>query len=302
MNKELILAFKDEFDYWLKDGRVLLGNTVDGKINWIEYVSPFEVLKGITIDSEKELIVIMNDEYVELRKALAEGKTIQLNEAEKFSDSKRGWVDLSCTSLGMARQLFPVNYYRIKEEPKYNIGDWVVLHFSHLEDKDDCPTQIRGIKDGVYYNDAECTSPIEEGTDWYIIGYWKPKAGDRCYFYNRGIKHLGTFMGMNGNFYLGNIQDYYEAGFLNCEPALSNVQFNKAVPRKKLDRIRRGDVCWYPSIGDGGVRVGRVFEVNDTHIIFNTGSVVKREYVYLFNGDIPLDIIEELNKEKFKGN
>lgn len=292
MNKELILAFKDEFDYWVRGGKLL------GRFNYtnIKNYKPepwfeFEEIKW-SLASFQYLNIIIDDEYVEFRKAVADGKTVQCQ--NRFAGE---WIDIPDVKF-----YGKPSDYRIKEEPKYEIGDWVVLHFSHLEDKDDCPTQIRGIKDGVYYNDAECTSPIEEGTEWYIIGYWKPKAGERCYFYNRGIKHLGTFLGMNGNFYLGNIQDYYEAGFLNCEPALSNVQFNKVVPRKKLDRIRRGDVCWYPSIGDGGVRVGRVLEVTDTHITFNTGSIVKRDYVYLFNGDIPLDIIEELNKEKFRDN
>ena len=293
MNKELILKFKDEFDYWVRGGKLL------GRFNYtnIKNYKPepwfeFEEIKW-SLASFDYLDIIIDDEYVEFRKAVADGKTVQCQ--NRFAGD---WIDIPDVKF-----YGKPSDYRVKpDEPKYKIGDWVVIHFSHLEDKDDCPTQIRGIKDGVYYNDAGCTSPIEEGTDWYIIGYWKPKAGERCYFYNRGIKHLGTFMGMNGNFYLGNIQDYYEAGFLNCEPALSNVQFNKVVPRKKLDRIRRGDVCWYPSIGDGGVRVGRVLEVNDTHITFNTGSIVKRDYVYLFNGDIPLDIIEELNKEKFRVN
>ena len=293
MNKELILAFKDEFDYWVRGGKLL------GRFNYtnIKNYKPepwfeFEEIKW-SLASFEYLNIIIDDEYVEFRKAVADGKTVQCQ--NRFAGE---WIDIPDVKF-----YGKPSDYRVKpDEPKYEIGDWVVLHFSHLEDKDDCPTQIRGIKDGVYYNDADCTSPIEEGTEWYIIGYWKPKAGERCYFYNRGIKNLGTFLGMNGNFYLGNIQDYYEAGFLNCEPALSNVQFNKVVPRKKLDRIRRGDVCWYPSIGDGGVRVGRVLEVNDTHITFNTGSIVKREYVYLFKGDIPLDIIEELNKEKFRDN
>lgn len=293
MNKELILKFKDEFDYWVRGGKLL------GRFNYtnIKNYKPepwfeFEEIKW-SLASFDYLDIIIDDEYVEFRKAVADGKTVQCQ--NRFAGD---WVDIPDVKF-----YGKPSDYRVKPDaPKYKIGDWVVIHFSHLEDKDDCPTQIRGIKDGVYYNDAGCTSPIEEGTDWYIIGYWKPKAGERCYFYNRGIKHLGTFMGMNGNFYLGNIQDYYEAGFLHCEPALSNVQFNKVVPRKKLDRIRRGDVCWYPSIGDGGVRVGRVLEVNDTHITFNTGSIVKRDYVYLFNGDIPLDIIEELNKEKFRVN
>mgnify|MGYP003608277019 CR=1 FL=1 len=64
--------------------------------------------------------IIINDEYVELRKALAEGKTLQLNEAKKFDDNTKGWKDLTINDrlLGDSKHLFPVDYYRIKPEEK----------------------------------------------------------------------------------------------------------------------------------------------------------------------------------------
>ena len=118
MNKKLILKYKPEFDHWLNGGQLLYKH-IHSSAWWHEEpwnYSPTYVQS-----------IIINDEYIELRKALAEGKTIQLNEAEKFSDPKRSWIDLSCTCLGDSRLLFPVSYYRIKPESRFIK--------SHLKDK-----------------------------------------------------------------------------------------------------------------------------------------------------------------------
>lgn len=115
MNKQLINKYKPEFDHWLNDGTVLMGkrNLSNNTIKWYPSITnPF-------IEISESIIIIIKDEYFTYRKALAEGKPIQLNEAEKFSDPKRGWVDLSCTCLGDSRLLFPANYYRIKPEYRF---------------------------------------------------------------------------------------------------------------------------------------------------------------------------------------
>ena len=114
MNKELINKYKSEFDHWLNGGKLLCYTEVDG---------PYYEVTDEKWDFIYDIGFIINDEFVEFRKALAKGKTIQLNEAEKFADSNRGWVDLSCKSLGESINLFPVNYYRIKpDEPKFKVG------------------------------------------------------------------------------------------------------------------------------------------------------------------------------------
>lgn len=155
LNKELILKYKSEFDSWLKDEKsIIMGynksKTLYIEIEWLGFID-------WTFDRG---IFILNDEYVELRKALAEGKTIQLNEAEKFSDPKRGWVDLSCTDLGHSRLLFPVSCYRIKpEESKFKVGDWVC-------------------------NPATDSVPCQFSEDMCSPGLalWEPKMGERCWF------------------------------------------------------------------------------------------------------------------------
>lgn len=70
MNKALINKYKTEFDHWLKDGKLLYncGQT------WIECLKSFRWDNDIRND----LQFIINDEYVEFRKALAEGKIVEV--------------------------------------------------------------------------------------------------------------------------------------------------------------------------------------------------------------------------------
>ena len=123
MNKELIKKYKAEFDHWLNGGAIQAFYKQDDEPKWltdeecIEYEGHdnFSHIMQNSLDANDVLIVI-DDAYVEFRKALAEGKIIQLDEAAKFSDPNRGWVDLSCKSFGSSTHLFPVNYYRVKPE------------------------------------------------------------------------------------------------------------------------------------------------------------------------------------------
>ena len=107
MNKDLIKKYKAEFDHWMDDGKLQVKFVND---LWEE--APEDIFSYNAVN----FVLVIDDEYVEFRKALAEGKIIQLDEAAKFSDPNRGWVDLSCKSFGSSTHLFPVNYYRIKPE------------------------------------------------------------------------------------------------------------------------------------------------------------------------------------------
>ena len=123
LNKDLIKKYKAEFDHWMDDGKLQAYYKIDDVPKWwtdeesINHGGDdnFSNILQISLDANDVLIVI-DDAYVEFRKALAEGKIIQLDEAAKFSDPNRGWVDLSCKSFGSSTHLFPVNYYRIKPE------------------------------------------------------------------------------------------------------------------------------------------------------------------------------------------
>ena len=120
MNKELIKKYKVEFDHWLNGGAIQAFYKNDNEPKWWTdddsiYCDNFShiISKSLGLD---DVIIVIDDEYIEFRKALVEGKIIQLDEAAKFSDPNRGWVDLSCKSFGSSTHLFPVNYYRIKPE------------------------------------------------------------------------------------------------------------------------------------------------------------------------------------------
>lgn len=155
MNKELIIKYKAEFDHWLNGGKL-----------FIKMSTGWEPVPSDYVWHLTDKLYVINDEYVELRKALAEGKIIQLNEAEKFSDQNRGWVDLSCTSLGSSTNLFPVEYYRIKpEEPKFKVGDWV--------------------RDGKnIYQFIEPSSIHSYESSLQRCELWQPKPGEFCWFWN----------------------------------------------------------------------------------------------------------------------
>ena len=162
MNKELILKYEKEFDYWLKGGRVLrlVGD------NWIYVSDNFKWVKSNA--------VVIDDKYVELRKALAMGKTIQIK--NMFNDS---WIDLVNIEFTGKPE-----YYRVKEEPEFKVG--------------------------------------------FIV--------------------------------------------------------------------------WYLSPIDNTVRVGRVVEVQQYHLLFNNGAVIRKDYCYLFDGVIPNEVLDVLNIDKIKLN
>lgn len=67
MNKELIKKYKPEFEHWLNGGKLLI------KLSTGWEPVPLDYAWHLT-----SKLIIIDDEYVELRKALAEGKTIQV--------------------------------------------------------------------------------------------------------------------------------------------------------------------------------------------------------------------------------
>jgi len=119
---------------------------------------------------------IINDEYAEFRKAIAEGKTIQ----SRGCDGSGNWFDLGTTTHPC---IFENKFdtYRIKpDEPQFKVGDWVMFK------NNDC----------TYYKIAETTSDgrlrYEYVGGWGIcspsdIELWKPTEGELIvYRYNTG--------------------------------------------------------------------------------------------------------------------
>ena len=73
MNKELIKKYKMAFEHWLNGGKILYKDEFN---NWENSEDIWD------LRTEKVKDVIINDKYVELRKAVTKGKKIEILEKE----------------------------------------------------------------------------------------------------------------------------------------------------------------------------------------------------------------------------
>ena len=113
MNKALINKYKPEFDHWLNGGSVL----INSDLGWCPIATEFAWSCNISVDA----LLVINDEYVEFRKALTEGKTI-----EYLGQSSNLWQELEDANFNLHQTC-----YRIKpDEPKFKVGDFVRYAYS----------------------------------------------------------------------------------------------------------------------------------------------------------------------------
>ena len=163
MNKQLIITYFKEFEHWLNGGK-LLQKEINLVIpaEWEEFLEDWDW----PID---ELIVIINDEYVEFRKALAEGNTIQYYECiyqheMDLNLDRYDWLDWK--SATPSSSFTKTLKYRIKpEEPKFKVGDWV--------------------RDGEnIYQFIEPSSIYSYESSLQRCELWKPQLGEWCWFSN----------------------------------------------------------------------------------------------------------------------
>ena len=161
MNKKLIKQYREEFNHWLNGGLFLwyFDHTWDNdEIVW--YSEKYANAK-----------VIIDDEYVEFRKALAEGKTIQYINLN--TDAFKNWQDLENPNFN------PNFEYRIKPEgSRFKVGDWVVykgggycdgeiLQITDIDERDFCTF---GNYNKLYHFDK--------------LRLWKPKPGEWCWVFD----------------------------------------------------------------------------------------------------------------------
>lgn len=165
MNKELIKKYKAEFDHWLNDGKLLhkdeFGNWENTRDIW-------------DLRSERIKAVVINDEFVEFRKALAEGKIVQYNFGNygiNRKDFPNTWKNLDLSIGILADRACPENYRIKPEESKFKVGDWVTDGIEVWQHKENCR--------------------VKNQTSWSL---WKPKPGEWCWFYQskREIPTLGN--------------------------------------------------------------------------------------------------------------
>lgn len=119
MNRELIKKYKKEFDYWLDNpDNLLFKSNIDKESKWRKFDDSGDDWTWTHHYNDKVQFII-DDEYVEFRKAIIEGKTIQYYDCVFQHElcvnlDKYDWIDLSIatSSFTFSDKL----KYRIKPE------------------------------------------------------------------------------------------------------------------------------------------------------------------------------------------
>ena len=163
MNKQLINKYKHEFNHWLNGGSIL----IKSDLGWCPIATEFAWSCNISVDA----LLVINDEYVEIRKALAEGETIQIN-----NSNPETWIDIDTDKLAH----YNPSFLRIKpDESKFKVGDFVT------------PLN-REINCSVWQIDKvlSCNTLVSGSTmlDRRTIQLWMPVKGEWCWFYDNPKK------------------------------------------------------------------------------------------------------------------
>ena len=220
MNKELIKKYKDEFDHWLNGGKVLSKQTLLPE--WSNCQD--ENIWKIPSNNITKVLIVIDDEYVEFRKALAEGKVVQ-----KQDYYSKQWIDMKNDNFHSASDTQYEGVYRIKpEEPKFKVGDWVI-HNGVVK-------QVTKVVDGLIdCLDNKVAVIMKEES----LELWEPKPGEWCWVFNklRGIPVLRRVVRVENNFKnrYDNVkftkavrvgrEDYLdeEVGYRFCEPFIGQL-------------------------------------------------------------------------------
>ena len=154
MNKQLITTYFEEFKHWLNGGNILVKmstgwSPVIADYNWHLNDRPY----------------IINDDYVEFRKAGAEGKQLQVS----YNGGKT-WFDKSYRKISWSKS----QLVRIKpERHKFKTGDWVI----HNGVVKRVTKAVDGYIDSL---DTEVAVIMKEES----LELWKPNEGEWCIMYD----------------------------------------------------------------------------------------------------------------------
>lgn len=176
MNKELILKYKAEFDHSLYGGKLQVKFVNDP---WEE--APEDIFSYSTVN----FVLVIDDAYVEFRKALAEGKTIQCNAKEDENDitytayGHTWWADTT-------EFKYATTFYRIKpDELKFKAGDWIRQVKSNFSDYSrickivDCvENNLYSVETNIF--DIDCINNTDESFE-----LWQPKPDEYYWFWNK---------------------------------------------------------------------------------------------------------------------
>ena len=209
MNKELINKYKLEFDHWLKNP--------DGLLFYDEHHNSWNNLHcdyqwNCTIAEMEEFGkygYIINDEFVEFRKALAEGKTIQ---------STSEGLNCYCDILNPTPSRKFSNYlhnYRIKpDELKFKVGDFVrYIHSTPAK-----ALEINNINGNRYYFTNSEMSCLE-----HELEPWTPVKNEWCWFYDNPNSNKYCNLSQFGEFNVRYFKTNCGTSWKFCEPFLNSL-------------------------------------------------------------------------------
>ena len=174
MRKETILNYEKEFLAWCKGESILLGAPAsmhEKPLVWRE-VRDFNDWKPL------DTVYVLNDSYSTYRKALAEGKSIQM--LCRYDKMEPIWDDMTevIKSIGFVDVK---ENYRIKpEEPKFKVGDWVVNKTS----KQRIIKKVTSV-----YSDSVTVGDSTVGINVMSIEnleLWQPQPGEWCWVFDTG--------------------------------------------------------------------------------------------------------------------
>ena len=200
MNKELIKKYKTEFDHFLNGGNLLTRTKSD-------FIWNDEINENLMWNFEiQDIDIIIDDEFSELRKALCDGKIIQIWEVieQHVSDSSKdiyGWKDFKSFKPNSPFG-GEIHNYRIKpEEPQFKIGDFV--------------------RDIISGKVSQVNNEDIANGKYSQVTKWEPSPRELCWFWSGNKLEEATLSKFHSYTKHGVFKTIYDH-FKYCEPFLNS--------------------------------------------------------------------------------
>lgn len=186
MNTELIKKYKAEFDHFINEGKLLTRTKSD-------FIWNDEINENLMWNFEiQDIDIIINDEFSELRKALCNGKTIQI-----YYEFNNTWNDIIKPEFKDN-----VSNYRIKpEEPKFKVGDLV--------------------RDIISGKVSQVNNEDIENGKYSQVTKWEPSPRELCWFWSGNKLQEATLSKFHSYTKHGVFKTIYDS-FKYCEPFLNS--------------------------------------------------------------------------------
>ena len=176
MNKALIRKYSNEFDHWINGGAIQVFYKKGSELKWWTdeesvYSNGYTNFEFMILNSlgPNDVLVVIEDSYSIYRKALAEGKSI---EVAVDHNEKDGYIWKRAEDDEF--HYFPLDEIRIKPDvPKFKVGDWVV-HNGVIK-------QVTKAVDGLIDSLDNQVAVIMKDES---LELWKPKSGEWCIMYD----------------------------------------------------------------------------------------------------------------------